>query len=147
MTKHQYEILNSYFDRDPLWSKDTVTAAAEELGLSRNKIMKWGSDKKRNIVKKMKKISHTQKNSWYEKLSTSMSNCDDKDSQMAWYNSVSEDSYPNEDYNKKVDDILDMWQNSTNQEISILHKRLIKLNKKIKSNKIETTNFIETYEF
>ena len=76
-----------------------------------------------------------------------MSNCDDKDSQMAWYNSESEDSYTNEDYNKKVDDILDMWQNSTNQEISILHKRLIKLNKKIKSNKIETTNFIETYEF
>ena len=118
MTKHQYEILNSYFDRDPLWSKDTVTAAAEELGLSRNKIMKWGSDKKRNIVKKMKKISHTQKNFWYEKLSTSMPNCDDKDSQMAWYNSESEDSYTTEDYNKKVDELLDMWQSSTNKEMS-----------------------------
>ena len=119
-----------------MWCKDTVTAAAEELGLSRNKIMKWGSDKKRNIVKKMKKNSHTQKNSWYEKLSTSMSNCDDKDSQMAWYNSESEDSYTIEDYNKKVGDLLDMWQSSTNIEIFNYLKK-----EENNNNKIEDTEF------
>ena len=136
MTKYQYGVLNSYFEKDPLWEKDTVNAAAEELCISRTKILKWGSDKKRNIIKKMKNKPNAQDNFWSKIFHMYAPNFDESLEQerniKQTDSSVYKASSFNEDYNQKVKEIIEISKNPTNSKILKIIKQ-----KKMECNEIE----------
>ena len=55
LSKEQKKILSKFFEADPQWKKSTVKQAILETGLERIKVYKWGSDKRRKLVRKMQK--------------------------------------------------------------------------------------------
>lgn len=49
------KVLLSYFEMDPEWTKATVEVACKATGVVRSKVYKWGSDRKRYLLNKMRK--------------------------------------------------------------------------------------------
>ena len=49
------KVLLSYFEMDPEWTKATVELASKATGVIRSKVYKWGSDRKRYLLNKMRK--------------------------------------------------------------------------------------------
>ena len=55
LSKENKKILARLFETDPEWKKETVEEATKLSKLSRYKVYKWGSDKKRRLISKMRK--------------------------------------------------------------------------------------------
>jgi hypothetical protein len=51
------KVLMTYFEQDPEWTKPTVDQATETTGVTKAKVYKWGSDRKRYMINKMRKTA------------------------------------------------------------------------------------------
>lgn len=117
LTKYQYSILKNYFEQDPYWSKDTVAEVVAVLGLSRAKVLKWGSDKKRSMVRKLKiKQTSYGSDSHNSERDNNQLDCDVQ-SVKGNCGSVFDDDANDQNLNSQVDEIIDLCQNQTNFKI------------------------------
>ena len=127
LTKYQYFVLTSYFERDPYWGKDTVTAASAQLNLNRAKVLKWGSDKKRSMIKKMNINKYPQQTSPDCIHNIKTFKIDELDIELESIQgcdgSIYEENSANKNLNIQVDEIIDLCQSSTNSHLKQLIKR------------------------
>ena len=94
LTRDQTAVIKSYFDSSPEWKRPVIQEWADELNVPYKKVYKWGVDYKRKSMINM------------------MNNITEHKSKEVVCLSILTDPNPISDYNKAVDDIIDMYANN-----------------------------------